>query len=81
MQGNIILSALAKTENETFIFKDTTMNNIREEKPPVITKDNRLTFSSHIRKLCKIFSQKITALSRISKQFSDSEKKNFLTLL
>ena len=36
--------------------------------------DSRLTFSSHIRELCKKVSQKISALSRISNQLDDSEK-------
>ena len=44
------------TENETVIFKDTVINNSREEKILGVTIDNRLTFSSHIRELCKIAS-------------------------
>ena len=72
MQGNVILCALAKTENETFIFKDTIMNNRKEEKIQGVTIDNRLTISSHIRELCKKASQKISALSRISNQLNDS---------
>ena len=62
------------TENETFIFKDTIMNNSKEEKILGVIIDNRLTFSSHIRELCKKASQKISALSRISNQLNDSEK-------
>ena len=62
------------TENESFIFKDTIMNNSKEEKMLGVTIDNRLTFSSHIRKLCKKASQKISAFSRISNQLNDSEK-------
>ena len=37
------------TENETFIFKGTIVNNSKEEKKLCVTIDNRLTFSSHIR--------------------------------
>ena len=37
------------TENETFIFKGTIVNNSKEEKKLGVTIDNRLTFSSHIR--------------------------------
>ena len=55
-----------KTYNETFIFKDTNMNNSKEEKILGVTIDNKLTFSSHIRELCKKASQKIPLLSRIS---------------
>ena len=36
-------------EHETFTFKDTIMNNSKEEKLLGVIIDNRLTFSSHIR--------------------------------
>ena len=41
------------TENETFTFKDTIMNNSKEEKILGVIRDNRLTFSIQIRELCK----------------------------
>ena len=56
------------TENETFIFKDTIMNNNKEEKILGVTINNRLTLSSHIRELCK------KNFQEISNQFNDSEK-------
>ena len=62
------------TENETFSFKDTITNSSKEETILGVIIDNRLTFSSHIRELCKKASQKISALSRISSQLNDSEK-------
>ena len=62
------------TENETFMFKGTIMNNSKEEKILGVTVDNRLTFRSHIRNLCKKSFSKISALSRISNQLYDSEK-------
>ena len=62
------------TENETFTFKNTIMNNNKEEKILGVIIDNRQTFSSHIRELCKKASQKISALSKISNQLNDSEK-------
>ena len=68
------------TVNETFTFKDTIMNNIKEEKILGVIIDGRLTFSSHIRELCKKTSQKMLALSRTSNQLNDSEKPFFLTL-
>ena len=40
------------TKNEIFTFKDTIMNNSKEEKILGFIIDNRLTFSSHIRELC-----------------------------
>ena len=55
-------------------FKGTIMNNSKDEKILRVIIDNRLTFSSHIRELCKKASQKISALSRISNQLNDSEK-------
>ena len=69
------------TENETFIFKDTIMSNSEVEKILGVTIDNRLTFSSHIRELCKKASQKISALSRISSQLNDSDKNLFNAVL
>ena len=62
------------TENETFTFKNTIMNNSKEEKILGVIINNRQTFSSHITELCKKASQKISALSRISNQLNDSEK-------
>ena len=49
------------------------MNNSKEEKLLGVIIDNRLTFSSHMRELCKKASQKRSALSRISNQLNDSE--------
>ena len=62
------------TENETFIFKDTIINNSKDEKILSDTIDNRLTFSSYIKELCKKASQKISALSRTPNQLNDSGK-------
>ena len=74
--GKCLFMCLGKnTENETFIFKDIIMNNSKEEKILGVTIDNRLTFSSHIRELGKKASQKIMALSGISNQINDSQKK------
>ena len=56
------------TENGTFTFKDTIMNNSKEEKILGVIIGNRLTSGSHIRELCKKASQKVSALSRISNQ-------------
>ena len=62
------------TENKTFTFKDTIMSNSKEKKILGVVIDNRLTFNSHIRQLCKKVSQKISSLSRISNQLNDSEE-------
>ena len=74
MQRNVILCPGKNTENETSVFRDTNMNNKKEEKVLGVTIDSRLTFSSPIRELCKNASQKISTLSRISSQLNDSEK-------
>ena len=58
------------TENETFIF-----NNRNEEKILGITSDNKLTFKSHIKILCKKATQKIGALSRLLNHLNDSQKR------
>ena len=63
------------TENETLVFNDIILQNSKEEKILGVIIDNKLTFKSHIEELCKKASQKISALSRISNQLNDSEKK------
>ena len=61
--GKCHFTCLSKNEeNETFTFKDTIMNKSKEGK----ILGTRLTFTSHIRELCKKASPKILALSRIS---------------
>ena len=67
------------TENLTFIFKDIIMNNSKEEKTLGVTIENRLTFSSHIRELCK----KLLKKYRLCHEYQTNLmilKKTFLTL-
>ena len=40
-----------------------------------VTKDNKVTFKSHIKNSCKKASQKIAALSRLSSHLNDSQKR------
>ena len=47
-----------QTRNETFIFKGLVMNKGEEQRIPGVTTDNKLTFKSHIRNLCKKTSKK-----------------------
>jgi len=63
------------TENETLVINNTTLHNSKEEKILGVIIDNKLTFNSHIREICKKASQKISALSRVSYQLNDAEKK------
>ena len=67
------------TENETFTFKDTIMNNSKEEKILRVIINNRLTFSRHIRELCK----KLLKKYRLCQEYQTNLmilKKTFLTL-
>ena len=52
--------------NETFTFKDVCYKRSKEEVILGITIDNKLSFDSHIRKMCKKSGQKLNALSRIT---------------
>ena len=63
------------TENETFNFKGLVMKNRKEQTITGVTIDNKLTFKSYIKNLCKKASQKISALSRLSNHLNDSQKR------
>ena len=63
------------TGNETFIFKGLVMKNSKEQKILGIIIDNKLTFKSNIKNLCKKVSQIIGALSRLSNHLNDSQKR------
>ena len=66
------------TRNETFIFKGLVMKNSKEQKIIRVTIDNKLTFKSHVKNLCKKASQKIGALSRLSNHLNNSQKRLIL---
>ena len=80
--GKCHFMCLAKdTRNETFIFKGLVMKNSEEQKMLRVTRlelDNKLTFKSHSKNLCKKASQKIGALSSLSNHLNDSQKKLIL---
>ena len=77
--GKCLSVCLGKdTRNETFIFKGLVMKNSKEQKILGITIDNKLTFKSHIRNLCKNASQKTGALSRLSNHLNDCQKRLIL---
>ena len=69
------------TSNETFIFKGLVMKNSKEQKILGVTIDNKLTFKSHIKNLCKQASQKIGALSGLSNHLNYSQKRLILNSL
>ena len=63
------------TENETFIFNNFIFNNSNEEKILGIIINNKLTFKSYIKILCKKTAQEIGALSRLLNHLNDSPKR------
>ena len=67
--------------NEIFILKGLVTKNSKEQKILGVTIDNKLTFKSHIKNLCKKASQKIRALSRFSNNLNDSQKSLITALL
>ena len=69
------------TENETFIFKDTAINNSKEEKILGVTTGSKLTFSSHVRELCKKASQKYRLCQEYQTNFMILKKFFFLMLV
>ena len=66
-------------ENETFIFNDFILNNSNEEKILRTSIDNKLTFKSHIKILCRKAVQKIGALSRVLNHLSDFQNYHYKT--
>ena len=61
-------------KNETFTFKDVCYKSSKEEVILGITIDNKLSFDSHIRKMCKKSGQKLNALSRITTFLNKDQK-------
>ena len=62
------------SENEPFILNNFIFNNSNEEMLG-INIDNKATFKSHFKALCKKFTQKIVALSRLLNHLNDSRKR------
>ena len=62
-------------KNETFTFKDVSYKSSKEEVILGITIDNKLSFDSHIRKMCTKSGQKLHALSRITSLLNKDKKK------
>ena len=61
-------------ENKTFILYNFIFSNSNDGKIPGITTDNKLTFKSLFKILCKKAAQKIEALSRVLNHLSYSHK-------
>ena len=62
-------------ENWVLKIASDTIKNKREEKVLGVTFDNKLTFESHVTKLCNTASQKLHALARISNLMSMEKRK------
>ena len=69
------------TVKKTFVYDNTKMKNSKEEKILGAIVDNKLTFQSHVKNLCKKASQNIWALSRLMYYLNDSEKKMIFNAL
>ena len=54
------------TESDIFEFEDVCLENSKEEGILGITIDNKLTFDSQIKSICRTAGQKLSAHSRIS---------------
>ena len=63
------------TENETFIFNNFIFNNGNEEKILGTTIENKPTFKSQIKILCKKASQKIEVLSQLLNHLNNFQKR------
>ena len=66
-----------KTESGIFKFENVCLGNNKEEVILRITIDNKLTFDSHIKSICRKAGQKLSALSRIS-PYLETDKKELL---
>ena len=63
------------TENDKFEFDNLLLENSKEEVVLGVTIDNKLTFDSHIKSICRKVGQKLGALLRITNYLNSSQKK------
>ena len=66
------------TENEKFEFDKLLLENDKEEDVLGATIDNKLTFNSQIKSICRKVGQKLGALLRITNYLNLSQKKALL---
>ena len=66
------------TENGKFEFDNLLLENSKEEVVLGVTIDNKLTFDSHIKNICRKAGQKPGALLRITNHLNSSQKSLFL---
>ena len=65
------------TDSDIFKFENVCLESSKEEVILGITIDNKLTFDSHIKSICRKAGQKLSALSRIS-PYLETDKKELL---
>ena len=65
------------TESDIFKFENVCLENSKKEVILGITIDNKLTFDSHLKSICRKAGQKLSALSRISPSL-ETDKKELL---
>ena len=65
------------TESNIFKFKNLCLENSKDEVILGITIDNKFTFDSHIKSICRKAGQKLSGLSRIS-PYLETNKKELL---
>ena len=63
------------TENDKFEFDNLLLENSKEEVVLGVTIDNKLTFHSHNKNICRKAGQKLGALLKITNYLSSSQKK------
>ena len=66
------------TESDIFKFENVCLENSKEDVILGITFDNKLTFDSHMKRMCQNAGQKLSALSRISPYLETFEKELLL---
>ena len=63
------------TENDKFKFDNLLLENSKEEVVLRVTIDDKLTFDSHIKNICRKAGEKLRALLRITNYLNSCEKK------
>ena len=64
-----------------FSFKINIIKNVTEKKILVIVIDNNLNFKSHMKKICEKANKKLSALARISKLPTATQRKKLINSL
>ena len=65
---------------QDFSFKNTIIKNVTEEKILGIVIGNNLNFKSHKKKICEKANQELSALARISKLITPTQRKKLILL-